>query len=380
LLDFPNSPTNGQQFTGGAGTWQWDGTKWVAVSAPGGPYLPLTGGTLSGPGNLTVSGGQVIGNTMTAQPHALIINDTATVPQAGYAFPGRVTIASETTGGSLILDSYGAANRPVQIMRRARGTAASPAPVLNGDNLGFFTWQANAGAGYNSGTSISASALENWSASAAGSNLAFATVPIGSIVSVNSLVLAGNSATFSGNVAIPPANGLFFSGTQTAAPYINSSTTNGGLSFITGTLNNPFTFFTNTGTTAVSFENTGSLVTRNTSGSWATVSDPRVKTDIAPYQAGLTEIERLEPISFRYNGELGAVNDTPDVTRYGLDASAVEGVMPEMVGRRQNTAPDGTLYDEILTLETGPLIYALVNACKELAARLAVVEGSPAAR
>jgi hypothetical protein len=53
-LDYPNSPTNGQQFTGGAGTWQWDGTKWVAVSAPGGPYLPLTGGTVSG--SLTVSG------------------------------------------------------------------------------------------------------------------------------------------------------------------------------------------------------------------------------------------------------------------------------------------------------------------------------------
>jgi hypothetical protein len=67
-LDFPNSPTNGQQFTGGAGTWQWDGTKWVAVSAPGGPYLPLTGGSLGGPGNLTVGGlltasGTVLGTT-----------------------------------------------------------------------------------------------------------------------------------------------------------------------------------------------------------------------------------------------------------------------------------------------------------------------------
>jgi hypothetical protein len=36
-LDFPNAPTNGQQFTGvgGAPVWQWDGTKWVAASAGG---------------------------------------------------------------------------------------------------------------------------------------------------------------------------------------------------------------------------------------------------------------------------------------------------------------------------------------------------------
>jgi hypothetical protein len=35
-IDFPNSPTTGQQFVSGTTVWQWDGTKWEAVS-PGPP-------------------------------------------------------------------------------------------------------------------------------------------------------------------------------------------------------------------------------------------------------------------------------------------------------------------------------------------------------
>jgi hypothetical protein len=49
MLDFPSSPTTGQIFTAPNGsTWMWDGVKWVSTSA-GAAYLPLTGGTLTGP-------------------------------------------------------------------------------------------------------------------------------------------------------------------------------------------------------------------------------------------------------------------------------------------------------------------------------------------
>lgn len=33
MLDFPASPTNGQQFTSGGITWSWDTVKWVVVGA-----------------------------------------------------------------------------------------------------------------------------------------------------------------------------------------------------------------------------------------------------------------------------------------------------------------------------------------------------------
>jgi hypothetical protein len=29
-IDFPNSPTNGQEFTSGGRTWIWNGTVWSA--------------------------------------------------------------------------------------------------------------------------------------------------------------------------------------------------------------------------------------------------------------------------------------------------------------------------------------------------------------
>jgi len=31
-IDFPDTPTNGDRFTSGGKTWQYDGTKWVAIA------------------------------------------------------------------------------------------------------------------------------------------------------------------------------------------------------------------------------------------------------------------------------------------------------------------------------------------------------------
>jgi hypothetical protein len=49
MIDFPASPTLGQQFTAAGVTWTWDGTKWTAAGLTGGPFLPLVGGTMTGP-------------------------------------------------------------------------------------------------------------------------------------------------------------------------------------------------------------------------------------------------------------------------------------------------------------------------------------------
>jgi hypothetical protein len=46
-LNFPNTPNPGDTYTSGSAIWQWDGTKWNAGSS--GAFLPLSGGTLTGP-------------------------------------------------------------------------------------------------------------------------------------------------------------------------------------------------------------------------------------------------------------------------------------------------------------------------------------------
>jgi hypothetical protein len=49
MFDFPNAPTLNQTLAGPNGIlYKWDGVKWT-ISLAAGPYLPLTGGTLSGP-------------------------------------------------------------------------------------------------------------------------------------------------------------------------------------------------------------------------------------------------------------------------------------------------------------------------------------------
>lgn len=47
-IAFPSSPNVGDTVTGPDGTtWLWDGEKWIAAGSTG--FLPLTGGTLTGP-------------------------------------------------------------------------------------------------------------------------------------------------------------------------------------------------------------------------------------------------------------------------------------------------------------------------------------------
>ena len=48
-LDFPNDPAVGDIFAGAGARWQWDGFKWTSLMTSGGPFLPLSGGALTGP-------------------------------------------------------------------------------------------------------------------------------------------------------------------------------------------------------------------------------------------------------------------------------------------------------------------------------------------
>lgn len=109
----------------------------------------------------------------------------------------------------------------------------------------------------------------------------------------------------------------------------------------------------------------------NVTGSWNVISDDRVKEGIAPYNtAGLDAIRALNPVSFRYIPGTPFA-DEAGTRRYGLMASEVAAVLPEMVG---STEMDG---QEVRTLAPGHLVYVLLNAVKELATRLDALEAQP---
>jgi hypothetical protein len=110
------------------------------------------------------------------------------------------------------------------------------------------------------------------------------------------------------------------------------------------------------------FNGTG---TYNNSGSWITISDAELKTNVAPYERGLEAVLQLAPVSFEYAA--GPFREA-GTTRYGFVAQDVEPVIPEMVGRLEIDE------QQVATLAPGMLVPILVNCIKELAARIEALE------
>ena len=167
-----------------------------------------------------------------------------------------------------------------------------------------------------------------------------------------------------------PALALFAGGgyTQLAAPDVAAGSNSG--SIFVGTAANTNTLHWNTGHVfsnragSVNFAQFTSGGTYNVSGSWLTFSDSRLKRKIEDFTPGLAEIVRLRPVSFEYNGKANLPTDRRFV---GLVADEVEAVLPQMVSReRLRRGMSVADEDDFMTLDTVPMIYALVNAVKEL--------------
>jgi hypothetical protein len=112
-------------------------------------------------------------------------------------------------------------------------------------------------------------------------------------------------------------------------------------------------------------------------GSWAAISDARLKEDIHPYTRGLAELRALRPVRYKYKKEYWAASDRHFT---GLIAQEVQDVVPEMVHPYQFQAIGDRLLD-VLAVDPSDLTYMLINAVKELdaenqqlKARLAAVE------
>ena len=157
----------------------------------------------------------------------------------------------------------------------------------------------------------------------------------------------------------------------------------------------------------VAFVFYGSNAFKPGGGVWADTSDARIKNVEGDYQRGLAEVAQLHPVLYTYKG-----NDTPDApahiktgveaddankakeavavpypnsphqvsakagTKYaGLIAQEVEAILPEMV-TKGNGYIDGAAVADLRTLDTTPLIFALINSIKELKARIEVLEGN----
>ncbi len=92
-------------------------------------------------------------------------------------------------------------------------------------------------------------------------------------------------------------------------------------------------------------------------GSWAATSDARLKNIDGDYEQGLESIIKLNPIRFHYKKD-NPRNEPSEKEYVGLIAQDAQAHFPEAVFTSAE--------DEYLSLDTTPIMFAVINAIKEL--------------
>ena len=126
-----------------------------------------------------------------------------------------------------------------------------------------------------------------------------------------------------------------------------------------------------TGTTGYGLTVNGNAAKSSGGTAWATFSDFNLKKDITEYEKGLSEILKLRPVYFKYNGKAGTVLNEDNV---GLIAQEVQVIFPQAVEEFEyspDTKPvEGVVMEKYLSFSFNEVQYALINAVKELSAKV----------
>lgn len=129
------------------------------------------------------------------------------------------------------------------------------------------------------------------------------------------------------------------------------------------------------GTTGYGLTVNGNAAKSSGGTAWATFSDINLKKDVINYEKGLSEILQLRPVTFKYNGKAGTILDDLNV---GLIAQEVQEIFPNAVEEFQyssDTKTDSqTVYETYLSFSFNEVQYALINAVKELSAKVDELE------
>jgi hypothetical protein len=260
------------------------------------------------------------------------------------AVPLEVARTGTNSAVAATLYADGADAGAFLVAQTARGTAAAPLAVQAGDFLGALLISGYATTRFQEAAAVAAVAAENFTDTARGTVLGFATTPLGGNDSVLGMALLP-----SGNVGIGTpgdANGIP-TATDKLQVFGDARLGNAGTN---GCLKN--------------FAGTGIVGTCS--------SDRRFKRNITPFGSVLNRFAKLQPVHYYWRAAEFPDQHFGDAQAYGLIAQDVEQVLPELVVTRT---------DGYKAVDYSELPMLTIQAVKELKAendelkrRLAAVE------
>jgi hypothetical protein len=337
-----------------------NGTSDVTFIAPGasGNVLTSTGTTWtsqapsggSGTGTVTSVGmsGGTTGMSFLTGTGSTFITNSGTFSMSGVLNPvNGGTGSNGTITGFLYANGSGAMTASTTI----NGAVVTGNIAGNALNVTGVVALANGGTG-----ATTAAAAATALGLGTGSTPTFTGVNTTGRATLNT-VRVGSSATFD---AMSFAGGVVALNFSTTASLFGSG---GGMEHYAGSIPNFATtstyFRLQSGITPQAFGTTA----------WTNVSDSRLKKNVADYNFGLAELKQLHTVTYQFNGQYGTPNDGK--MNVGLIAQEVKNTaFSDMVSSWQHQNRETGEVTELFSVNTTPLVFALINAVKELSAEV----------
>ncbi|MBW8049724.1 MAG: T9SS type A sorting domain-containing protein [Cytophagales bacterium] len=99
-------------------------------------------------------------------------------------------------------------------------------------------------------------------------------------------------------------------------------------------------------------------------GSWNTLSDQQLKTDITPFTDGLNVTKQINSVNYRYNGKAGTPTDRAYIGLIGQDLLQLAPYVVDTFYAKLDSAD--LTETALLSTNTGPLLFVAINAINEL--------------
>jgi hypothetical protein len=114
----------------------------------------------------------------------------------------------------------------------------------------------------------------------------------------------------------------------------------------------------------------GSAFKNDGNSQWSFTSDVQVKEHVRDLEYGLEQVLKVRPVRFSYNGKAGTRAGAENI---GIIGQEIESIFPEMIDRVP-VRDEELETPELRVFNGSGLQFVLVNAVKELAARVAKLE------